>query len=624
MLLLALLLACLLLASIASFWCIQKLKKHPEERSEIFGFHVRLMAAQRMLLVVGYVFFVYFSAWPALVVHPQAMNLGYTVIGDELLQLLPFILGCLVLWLGSYPASRQLSPATWGLGGYLKSEARGVFFLLGPWLGFMVIAGSRQYWPAGINQVYLDSPLLQGALYLLSLLAVVVLMPFYISWLWPRQTFPAGPFKDRLEAMLARAGVRCRQLLVWKTGRAKMANAAVMGVVPWARYIVFTDALLEDLDQDEVAAVLGHELGHVKHHHMVYYLLVTVAFLGLFPMLLAVLPEWLVRSDTRSSNWSMGIIMIVMVAFYWRIVFGFLSRRFERQADLVACQLTGDPGPLMSSLEKLARLSGHSPTARNWRHYSVAQRVVYLARFGYNPDAIGEYHFHIRFIKGVIIVMATVLGVMAMRGWPQEEDLHARQESELRSYLQEHNEDYEKKFELGRILIEDAGRLLRWAEEYETEAMDRQAVEARERAVEKCREACELFGQVCRMNRHYPGGPLGKALVRKDRKFNEFFSASGALTAALEAERLSLSWKPGSLEARRLRILVLQVLAQAALGAEKHKQALDAAGRLLKLMQEEKQAGVAETRKWRLFKRSLERAISKQSELLKGNKPSGT
>ena len=88
-----------------------------------------------------------------------------------------------------------------------------------------------------------------------------------------------------------RARVRCRDLVVWNTGRARIANAAVMGPVAWTRYIVFTDALLEDLDESEVEAVLAHELGHVRHHHMGFYMLFILAFLLFGMLIISTLPD---------------------------------------------------------------------------------------------------------------------------------------------------------------------------------------------------------------------------------------------------------------------------------------------------------------------------------------------
>ncbi len=51
-----------------------------------------------------------------------------------------------------------------------------------------------------------------------------------------------------------------------------MVNAMVVGLFPILRYVVVTDRLSAELTPEEIEAVFGHEVGHVKHRHMTYYL----------------------------------------------------------------------------------------------------------------------------------------------------------------------------------------------------------------------------------------------------------------------------------------------------------------------------------------------------------------
>ena len=64
-----------------------------------------------------------------------------------------------------------------------------------------------------------------------------------------------------------------------------MANAMIVGLVPWLRYVIFTDRLLEEFSEDEIEAVFGHEIGHVRHQHMPYYLGFLALSLGALGLL---------------------------------------------------------------------------------------------------------------------------------------------------------------------------------------------------------------------------------------------------------------------------------------------------------------------------------------------------
>ena len=67
-------------------------------------------------------------------------------------------------------------------------------------------------------------------------------------------------------------GVRCRDFKIWQTDR-QVLNAAVAGLLPSMRYVFVTDALLLYLRDDEMEAVIAHELGHVRRRHLLLRLL---------------------------------------------------------------------------------------------------------------------------------------------------------------------------------------------------------------------------------------------------------------------------------------------------------------------------------------------------------------
>ena len=69
--------------------------------------------------------------------------------------------------------------------------------------------------------------------------------------------------------------MRYRDILLWKT-EYNMGNAAVMGFVPRLRYILMSDLLLETMTDEQIEAVFAHELGHVVHRHMSWYVVFMV------------------------------------------------------------------------------------------------------------------------------------------------------------------------------------------------------------------------------------------------------------------------------------------------------------------------------------------------------------
>jgi Zn-dependent protease with chaperone function len=80
-----------------------------------------------------------------------------------------------------------------------------------------------------------------------------------------------------------------------------------------------------------------------------------------------------------------GTVMLVFAAFYWIVLFGYLSRRFEQQADVFATRVSSDPSALIAALHKLALLSGIPARAGSWRHFSIWRRTEYLTQLAERP-----------------------------------------------------------------------------------------------------------------------------------------------------------------------------------------------------------------------------------------------
>jgi Zn-dependent protease with chaperone function len=158
-------------------------------------------------------------------------------------------------------------------------------------------------------------------------------MPWAVRLVLGLKSMPAGPLRDRLTATAKRVGFRCGDLLVWNT-RSGMANAMVVGLLPWPRYVVFTDRMLEEFTPDEVEAVFGHEIGHVKHHHMLFYLL----FLSLSIIVLGVAYFSIFRLFKQGPSDFEAVPLVLGLIPYVFVVFGYISRRCERQADLYGCR----------------------------------------------------------------------------------------------------------------------------------------------------------------------------------------------------------------------------------------------------------------------------------------------
>ena len=200
--------------------------------------------------------------------------------------------------------------------------------------------------------------------------------------------------KDNIVRFFRKNDFKYRDIVKWPLLGGQMATAGVMGLLPGLRYILVTDPLLNILSEDEINAVMAHEMGHVKYMHVFFYMLFLLGYIGIsigifdFFLYAMATQSWLI--GLLNSNHGIHISLfyfllslpiIVSVIVYFRYIMGFFMRNFERQADIYSAKIMGRAEPIIMSLEKIASVSGHSRFQPSWHHFSIAERVDFLRRF---------------------------------------------------------------------------------------------------------------------------------------------------------------------------------------------------------------------------------------------------
>jgi Zn-dependent protease with chaperone function len=174
---------------------------------------------------------------------------------------------------------------------------------------------------------------------LLSTGLVFLLAPEMLRRVLHTQPLPDSPLRRRLEQLCRRVGMRYRDILLWHTQN-NMGNAAVMGILPPVRYILLSDLLLERMDDEQIEAVFAHEVGHVVHRHMAWYVVVILTFtLGLVALEQVANhldPVKVALNEVPEDLMKVLSVVAPMAGFL--VFFGFVSRRFERQADVYAAR----------------------------------------------------------------------------------------------------------------------------------------------------------------------------------------------------------------------------------------------------------------------------------------------
>jgi Zn-dependent protease with chaperone function len=240
----------------------------------------------------------------------------------------------------------------------------------------------------------------------------VISLPSIVRNIWRTEPLEPGPQRELLENLAARAGFRCRDLLVWRTGHL-MANAAIVGMTPRTRVVLLSDSLLAMLSNRELGAVFAHEIAHALRHHVIIFMLWALAFFMGAERAVA----WIVdRAGDLSGQWMpapvwFGTGLVLGLAVIWYLGFGWLSRRFELEADLKGVELTDDPAALVSALEQVG---GRYRDSSGWRHFSTAERVAFVERAHWDPGLGQRLGRALRRWSGVAVVLVLVLGSLEL------------------------------------------------------------------------------------------------------------------------------------------------------------------------------------------------------------------
>jgi len=188
-----------------------------------------------------------------------------------------------------------------------------------------------------------------------------------------------GSLKNAIENYAQKVGFELKNIFVIDgSKRSTKANAYFSGLGKEKRITLF-DTLINDLDEEEIVAVLAHEVGHYKRKHIIFNLLASLGSMGLTLYILSVFinhPEISRAIGVSIPSFHAGLIGFALlyspISEITGLAMNYLSRKFEFQADDYA-KTTFAATPLVTSLKKLSKnsLSNLTPhPAYVFVHYS--------------------------------------------------------------------------------------------------------------------------------------------------------------------------------------------------------------------------------------------------------------
>ncbi|CCE22713.1 M48 family metallopeptidase [Methylotuvimicrobium alcaliphilum] len=238
-----------------------------------------------------------------------------------------------------------------------------------------------------------------GSLWWLWAWAILISFSLLMSWLFPTVIAPLfnkftpmedGSLKQRIQGLLARCGFNSQGIFIMDgSKRSGHGNAYFTGLGNNKR-IVFFDTLVNSLEEEELEAVLAHELGHFKCRHVIK-MLVASSIMSLIS--LAIL-GWLIDKPwffsglgvSEASN-AAALLLFTLVSPvftpFMQPISAYFQRKFEFEADdFAAANARADK--MISGLVKLYEENASTLTpdplysAFHYSHPPAAIRIAHL------------------------------------------------------------------------------------------------------------------------------------------------------------------------------------------------------------------------------------------------------
>ncbi|MGC1391068.1 MAG: M48 family metallopeptidase [Bacteroidales bacterium] len=150
---------------------------------------------------------------------------------------------------------------------------------------------------------------------------------------------PEGSLRTMIEGFSQKTGFKLRNIYVIDgSKRSTKANAYFSGFGPKKRIVLY-DTLQKELSEEEIVAVLAHEIGHYKKKHVLLNLIFSVIITGLMLFLLSVVvnsPSLSYALGSKNSSFHLGLIVFGILYSPLSLIIGLLTNWVSRRNEFAA------------------------------------------------------------------------------------------------------------------------------------------------------------------------------------------------------------------------------------------------------------------------------------------------
>jgi STE24 endopeptidase len=231
-------------------------------------------------------------------------------------------------------------------------------------------------------------------MFIVLIIGVVVVNVFFVLWIMPlmykMSPLEEGSLKDKIAKLSQISGYELSQIVIVDASkRTTKINAFFSGFGKTKKVMIF-DTMLEKLTEDEICAVIAHEIGHANYNHVSKDIFKTLFSLAIYTVLFYLLATSNIISSNLNITEYFSFIVIIFILLLSPIgvitstISNTISRKHEYQADAITIEY-GYGNEMITTLKNVARenLANLTPhplyVIMKYNHPHISQRVEVLS-----------------------------------------------------------------------------------------------------------------------------------------------------------------------------------------------------------------------------------------------------
>ena len=208
-----------------------------------------------------------------------------------------------------------------------------------------------------------------GSLFWLYAWGLITLFTVFMNFFYSELIVPLfnkqtplekGSLREKIEQFASKTGFRLRNIYIIDGSKRSTKSNAYFSGFGTKKRIVLYDTLLKELSEEEIVAVLGHEIGHYRKHHVLVMMLSSFIMTGFMLFLFSLVvnnPMLSQALGAEDPGFHLGLIVFGILYSPLSLIIGLISNIISRRNEFTADRFVKenyDPSHLASALKKLS------------------------------------------------------------------------------------------------------------------------------------------------------------------------------------------------------------------------------------------------------------------------------